>query len=128
MWINSQGQIYAGDCIPGDKAATAAQVAAWQTPITLSQYESAVQNNLDAYAETWGYNNLLSAASYANSTVAQYKADATALIAWRDATWQMVESLQAQLADGTVQLPATSAAFLAMLPAAPARPVTVTVT
>jgi hypothetical protein len=126
MWINSQGQIYAGDCVPGDRAATAAEVAAWQTPITLAQYEAAVQTNLDTFAQTWGYNNLLSAASYASSTVAQYKADATALIAWRDATWQMVESLQAQLTDGTVQLPATAAAFLAMLPDAPARPVVTT--
>jgi hypothetical protein len=87
-----------------------------------AQYEAKAQGNLDALAQSWGYDNIVSAASYANSTVAQYKADALALIAWRDATWQAAEALQAQITAGTAQPPATETAFIALMPIAPARP------
>ena len=30
MWINSQGQLYYGDCVVGDRAATPEEVAAWE--------------------------------------------------------------------------------------------------
>jgi hypothetical protein len=31
MWINAQGDLYGGDCAAGDREATAAEIAAWQT-------------------------------------------------------------------------------------------------
>jgi hypothetical protein len=106
---------------------TDAQAAALENPLPTqaqltAQYEAKAQSNLDSLAQSWGYDNIVSAVSYANSTVAQYKADALALIAWRDATWQEAESLDAQIAAGTAQVPATVAAFVALLPAAPTRP------
>ena len=52
MWITSQSQLYAGDCIPGDRAATDAEVAAWQakianpvpTSVALWQAKAALHN------------------------------------------------------------------------------------
>ena len=55
------------------------------TAQTLLAYEAEVRVTLDTAAQSWKYDSIVSAASYANSTVAQYKSDATALIAWRDA-------------------------------------------
>ena len=84
---------------------------------TISDYKTAVQANLDSVANSWGYDSLAIAASYANSTNPQFKAEAEALIAWRDNYWTEAYTIEA----GT--LPATSDAFLALLPAAPTKPV-----
>ena len=84
---------------------------------TIVEYEGAAQNNLDKIAQSWGYNSMDTAVSYANSTDAQYKADAEALIAWRDSYWAEAYTLEA----GT--LPATAEAFVALLPDAPSKPV-----
>jgi hypothetical protein len=97
---------------------TAAQVQA----IQFAGFEQAVQVALDTFARTWGYTSIVSAASYAASTVAQYKAEATALITWRDAMWQAVASTEAAITAGTTPAPTTPAAFVALMPAAPARP------
>lgn len=80
------------------------------------QYEAAAQANLDSVAQSWGYRDLVTAASYAASTNAQFKADAEALIAWRDAYWVKAYSLEAG------KLPATAAEFVAKLPVAPSQP------
>jgi len=80
-------------------------------------YESAAQKNLDTVAKSWGYDSILSAVSYANSTNPQYKADAAAMIEWRDAYWAEAYNIEA----GT--LPASADAFVSLLPPAPARPV-----
>lgn len=80
------------------------------------KYELIAQENLDAIAQSWGYSSIVSAASYANSTNAQFKAEAEALIAWRDTYWTQAYTIEA----GT--LPATAEAFVAELPAAPIKP------
>ena len=82
----------------------------------IAQYESAAQSNLDAVAKSWGYDSLVSAVSYANSTNPQFKAEAEALIAWRDAYWAEAYTIES----GT--LPANAAAFIAELPATPIKP------
>lgn len=85
---------------------------------TIAAYNAAAQKNLDAVAQSWGYSSIVSAASYVNSTNPQYKADARALIAWRDDTWE-----QAYIIESGATLPPNVESFLAMLPAAPAKPV-----
>ena len=80
-------------------------------------YETAAQAKLDLVAQSWGYDSLITAASYANSTNAQFKAEAEALIAWRDSYWTEAYTVEA----GT--LPATAEAFVALLPVAPIKPV-----
>jgi len=44
MWINSQGQLYAGDCIQGDREATDAEISAYQA----STSKAAIQSQIDA--------------------------------------------------------------------------------
>lgn len=88
-----------------------------------AQYEASAQDLLDSTARAWGYDSVISAASYASSGVAQYKADAQALITWRDSLWQKAFSVESDVKAGTIPMPATAADFLAMLPAAPTRPV-----
>ena len=99
------------------------QTAAYVTATTIATYEAAVQAEMDSTARAWGYDSLLSAASYAASAVLQYKADSLALVAWRDALWIAAYALEQAVIAGTQTLPATTAAFLALLPPPPARPV-----
>jgi len=89
----------------------------------IASYTAAVQSHLDDVAVSWNYLSILSAASYAASTVPQFQAEALALIAWRDAVWLDCYTKQAAIQAGTQPIPASPAAFVATLPTAPARPV-----
>lgn len=98
-----------------------------QTPVptqaeVIATYSAALQGVLDSYAQSWGYDSIVSAASYAASTVDKFKNEAAALIGWRDATWSWAESFEAQVEAGTATLPTDVTAFLALMPAQPARP------
>jgi hypothetical protein len=104
---------------------TATQLANITTPplaLLVPQYEVATQSLIDAYAQSWGYDNIVSAASYANSTNAKFKAEALALIAWRDAVWAYCYASFAAVQAGTTPIPTSVSAFTATLPAKPARP------
>ena len=82
----------------------------------IAQYNKAAQIALDKVAQDWGYSSLMMAASYANSTNPQFKAEAEALIAWRDSYWTAAYTVEAG------KLPATVEAFIALLPSAPNKP------
>jgi hypothetical protein len=84
---------------------------------TVSSITLAIQQSLDAGAKAWGYDNIVSAASYASSTNTQYAADAKALIGWRDAVWAWAIPQFATVAAGT-----DPTAFMATMPAQPAQP------
>ena len=83
----------------------------------ISSYERAAQKNLDLVAQSWGYDSLIAASSYANSTNSQYKAEAEALIEWRDRYWEKAYKME------TGKLPDTAEKFVGSLPAAPSKPV-----
>jgi hypothetical protein len=107
--------------------ATDSRVQAIQNPEPtqaqiISNYEQAVQNHLDSFANSWRYESILSAASYVNSTVAQFKAEALALLAWRDQTWLQCYTELDAIQSGTQPMPSSLADFVATLPAGPARP------
>ena len=78
--------------------------------------EAATQKNLDSVAKSWGYDSLISAASYSSSTNPKFKAESDALVAWRDATWSKVYEIESG------KMPKTVNDFLARLPAAPTQP------
>lgn len=69
-----------------DQKAQAWQVADAPQP-TQADYRQAIQAHLDAEAQTRSYDSAQSAASYASSTNTVWKAEAEAVIAWRDAVW-----------------------------------------
>lgn len=56
-------------------------------PPTLEDYRIAIQAHVDATAQERQYDNGVSCASYVNSTVQQWAAEAAAFVAWRDAVW-----------------------------------------
>ena len=113
----------------GSKSITAAQYATLSAPPTpttaqiIAEFEAAVQGYLDNFAQTWNYESILSAASYASSTVTQFKNEALALIAWRDAVWSACYAAEAAIKAGTQAMPVSTAAFIATLPVTPAKPI-----
>ena len=65
---------------------------------------------------------LLAGATYATSTVPQFKAEALALVAWRDQVWAQCYIELASVQAGTQAMPASPEAFIATLPAVPVKP------
>ena len=115
-WINAQGFMYQGDCLPGDQAATAEQIAAGQPP-TVAGAVSAIQAALDAAAKAHGYDNIVSACSYAaQATGAPFQAEGAAFLAWRSAVWTQAYAVLAQVTAGTVPLMTPAQAVAAMPP------------
>lgn len=78
-----------------------------------SIYEMSAQNLLDKQAQSWGYDSMISACSYINSTNPQFKQDAESLISWRDIVWAKIIDIENQ------GLPSTVEDFLNLLPSAP---------
>lgn len=74
------------------------------------------QNLLDSTANNWGYDSMLSAATYTLSTNSQYKADAQTLVEWRDSVWAETYTILKN------EIPESVDSFLAMLPVAPTQP------
>ena len=88
----------------------------------ISQYKVAAQTQLDSVAQAWGYDSLVSAASYASSSNTKFKAEGIALINWRDSYWSQAYVIEAAIVEGRQAMPATAIAFASLLPAAPIRP------
>ncbi|WP_439444431.1 hypothetical protein ABWU93_11290 [Xanthomonas translucens pv. translucens] len=59
---------------------------------------------LDSTVKSRGYDNIVSCASYANSTDAQFRAEAAAAVAWRDAVYRKLYELQANAPEGVTTL------------------------
>lgn len=72
----------------------------------LGQYRLAVQGHIDQVAGQRGYDSGTSCASYAESTVPGWAAEASAMILWRDAVWQQVLSTFADVQSGKAEIPA----------------------
>jgi hypothetical protein len=129
--VRSDGAAIPADLNNSDYQAYLAWVAAGNTatPVPgpsqaqqVATYEAAIQVALDTYAQSWGYNDLVTAASYAASTNSQYAAEAKALIAWRDEVWAWAEAFEAQVIAGSLSLPTTPAGLVAAMPPQPTRP------
>lgn len=69
------------------------------------QLTDAVQTALDAFAQTRGYDGIMSACSYANSTDAQFKLEADYCITLRDETWRMGYAIVADVKAGLRPIP-----------------------
>lgn len=64
-----------------------------------------VQNMLDNFARTRGYDNIVSASSYANSTVAQFAAEAARCITLRDQCWATCYTIMEDVKAGKRPMP-----------------------
>lgn len=78
----------------------------------------AVQAHLDTTAREKNYDGILSACTYATSTVPQFAAEGQACVEWRDAVWMTCYTVMAEVKAGTRPVP-TSDELIAMLPAGP---------
>lgn len=74
-----------------------------------------VQARLDAFAQTRGYDGILSACSYASSGVPRFQGDAEYCVSARDATWAALYALHEQVVAGSRPQP-TMEEVLTMLP------------
>ena len=79
------------------------------------QYDAAVQKRLDDFAKTRNYTNIMSAATYATSTVPKFKAEGQYCVEARDATWAKCYEVLAAAEAGSRPMP-TLDELLAELP------------
>lgn len=95
--------------------------SSWPPPPTLDQttatITASIQMALDGVAQSWGYDNLAIAATYATSTNVQYAADASSLIEWRDKVWMWAIPLFPSITAG--ESPKT---FMVGMPEKPSQP------
>jgi hypothetical protein len=94
----------------------------WPPATTQSQTQTVLSASLTSAindgAQQWGYDDIVSAVSYVNSTNPQYVAEANALIHWRDTVWAWAIPALANVTPGE-----TPATFLANMPELPNKPV-----
>ena len=65
----------------------------------------ATQLRLDTFAQTRGYDGILSAATYATSTVPKFQAEGQYCVEARDATWNKLYEMLAEVEAGTRPMP-----------------------
>ena len=76
----------------------------------------AIQERLDAFARTRGYDHILSAATYATSAVPKFQAEGQYCINARDATWAKAGQMLAEIQGGTRPIPGSYADLEPELP------------
>lgn len=76
---------------------------------------NAVQEMMDLKAKERGYDNILSACTYATSTNTKFAAEGQACVTWRDSVWAACYQIMEDVASGTVPEP-TLNELLAELP------------
>lgn len=86
------------------RAASAEEIAQRQQAIK-DQITVDVQARLDAFAKTRGYDNIVSACSYATSTHPRYGAEGRYCVAVREQTWDAMFAIEADVLAGTRPIP-----------------------
>ena len=98
----------------------AAAIAADQTAKAKTLQESVVaatQQRLDTFARTRNYDGILSACTYATSTVSQFAVEGQYAVQVRDATWAALYQILAEAEAGTRPVPASFDDVQPLLPA-----------
>jgi hypothetical protein len=73
--------------------------------LTQADYAQAVQAHIDAAAASKGYGDGYGLASYRDSTVPEWAAEAQAFIAWRDSVWLASYLLMGEVVQGLKAAP-----------------------
>lgn len=122
FWIGEANQYYEGDPLPGAIEVPQRPTADyswvnnyWAYTPTELDYVTAVQTLLDSTARQRGYDGILSACSYSNSTIPQFQAEGLACLAWRDVVWATCYGSLAAVQAGQMA-PPTVDAFISSLP------------
>ena len=77
----------------------------WEPSASQADYTYAIQAEIDAKARERGYDNGASLASYVASTNVQWRAEAEAFVAWRDAKWTYALAAMTAVQAGTRAAP-----------------------
>lgn len=77
---------------------------------------SATQERLDTFAQTRNYDGILSACTYAGSTVAKFAQEGQYCVELRDATWTKLYEILAEVEAGTREFPTGFADIESELP------------
>ena len=77
----------------------------------------ATQTRLDTFAKTRNYDGILSAATYATSTVPKFQQEGQDAVNLRDATWARIYQVMAEVEAGTRPVPESFADVEPLLPA-----------
>ena len=86
-----------------------------QTEQLTKKFTQAVQSWMDAKAQERGYDNIISACTYAYSSDAVFAKEGAAAKEWRDKVWRHCYDVVAQVVSGSRSIPSTSE-LLAELP------------
>ena len=86
-----------------------------QQAALLAAFTSAIQAHLDNFAQTRNYDGILSAATYATSTIPKFAAEGQYAVEARDATWATGYQIMDDVLGGKRPMP-TPEAVLAELP------------
>lgn len=76
----------------------------------------ATQARLDDFAKTRGYDNILSACTYASSPVARFAAEGQCCVKARDTTWAALYTLMEEVQAGTRPMPGSFSDVEPLLP------------
>ena len=83
----------------------------------IASVTASVQQRLDDFARTHNYDGILSACTYATSTVPKFRAEGQYAVDVRDATWAVLYALLADVQAGTRPAPASFDDVQPLLPA-----------
>jgi hypothetical protein len=86
------------------RAATAQEIADRQSAL-VSEYTGKTQERLDSFAQTRGYDGILSAATYASSPTPQFAAEGQRCLALRDSTWAKLYEVMSDVQAGNRAIP-----------------------
>ena len=75
------------------------------------QFTDAVQQRLDTFAQTRGYDGIMSAASYYGSSNPKFKAEADRAIQLRDSTWDICYAILDDVLAGNRSVPTLDEIF-----------------
>lgn len=94
----------------------------WAPPVPttdeiISSMTKQIQRRLDEFAKTRNYDGILSACTYATSTVPKFQAEGQYCVNARDATWAAAYTILAEVQNGQRPVPASIADFVDNLPA-----------
>jgi hypothetical protein len=78
-----------------------------KTALAKQNLENAVQNRLDSFAKTRGYDNCLSCCSYATSTNTTFQQEAQYCVQARDTHWSTYNAIMQQVDSNQRVLPST---------------------
>jgi hypothetical protein len=104
------------EAIPQDELAAALPADPVPIETVIADFTAKIQTHLDEFARTRGYDSMMSASTYASSSVPKFSAEGQYCIQKRDETWLAAATILGNVQSGARQIP-TLAEVMAELPA-----------